>query len=245
MAQRSWKTLLHVHSDFSFDSNITLSDLADFLTANDFSCVAVTDHDTISGALRMRNETDLHVIIGEEVTTSEGHLIGLFLQEHVRPGMSAADTARAIRAQGGVVLLPHPFVKAFGCGIGQRSWDIAPLVDAVEINNAQNMLPGPDAKARAFAAATGLPAYVGADCHMKTSIAPCHQFLRPFAGPRDFIASLSEAELVPGRHSWPRFIATGLRCVGHAVGIPLPQGYGSNAATSTDWATPTLQPATA
>jgi len=245
MTQGPWKTLLHVHTDFSFDSNISLSDLAGFLTDNDFACVSVTDHDTIDGALRLRDECNLNVIVGEEVTTRDGHLIGLFLEEHIRPGMSAADTAQAIREQGGVVLLPHPFVKAFGCGIGDRSWDLVPLLDAVEINNAQNMLPGPDAKARAFAAATGLPAYVGADCHMKTSIAPCHQFLRPFAGPQDFIASLSEAELVPGRHSWPCFIATGMRCVGHTVGIPLPQGYGRHAAIGDNHESASLKPAIA
>lgn len=246
MTERSWKTLLHVHTDYSFDSNITLSDLSTFLTANDFSCVSVTDHDTIEGALRMRRESDLNVIVGEEVTTREGHLIGLFLEEHIRPGMSARDTAKAIKEQGGVVLLPHPFVKAFGCGIGQRSWDIVHLVDAVEINNAQNMLPGADAKARAFAAATGLPVYVGADCHMKTSIAPCYQYLRPFTGPQDFLASLADAECVTGYHSWSTFIATGLRCVGHVAGLPLPEGYGVNATAHTNRESPAgMRPATA
>lgn len=245
MVEHSWKTLLHVHTDYSFDSNITLTDLTTFLTERRFSCVAVTDHDTIMGAARLRDQTDVQVVVGEEVSTREGHLIGLFLEKRVRPGMSAADTARAIREQGGVVLLPHPFVKAFGCGLGARSWDIVDLLDAVEINNAQNMLRGPDAKARAFAAATGLPAYVGADAHMKTSIAPCYQFIRPFRGAKDFLAALADAKRVTGRHSRRCFFATGLRCVGHALGFALPQGYGRNADAASGQEPSSLKPAMA
>ncbi len=119
------KTLLHVHTDFSYDSNITIEQLARFCEEQRFGCVAVTDHDSIEGARRLASMTDVNVIVGEEVTTSEGHLIGLFLTEWIRPGLSALDTAKAIRAQGGLVLLPHPFVRAFGCGIGEAVWHMS------------------------------------------------------------------------------------------------------------------------
>ena len=235
------KTLIHIHTDFSFDSNITVEALRDFAVREGFGCVAVTDHDSIEGGLRLRGITDLNVIVGEEVTTRDGHLIGLFLQERIRPGMSAVDTARAIRAQGGVVLLPHPFVKAFGCGIGRQAWEMIDWIDAVEVNNAQNLLPGPDRLARRFAEETGLPAFVGADCHAADSIAPCWQVMDAFDGRQSFLRALAGAELHTGRHSLAYFAATGYRVALNAVGLKLPRGFGENAPATK--AAPVLSPA--
>ncbi|MBI4719321.1 MAG: PHP domain-containing protein [Planctomycetes bacterium] len=226
-----WKTLIHVHTDYSFDSDISLPVLAAFLHDRGFGCIAVTDHDTIEGARRLRGMTDIQVIIGEEVSTREGHLIGLFLKEPVRPGLSAADTARAIREQGGLVLLPHPFVKAFGCGLGDRVWRLLHLIDAVEVNNAQSFFPGPDRQARQLARETGLPAFVGADSHMRRSIAPCYQWMPAWDDPASFLAALRNAELVRGRHGIPYFVSTTLRVLRHGVGLPLPDGFGRNAAS--------------
>ena len=75
------KTLIHLHTDYSYDSDISLPTLADFVQRERIGCVAVTDHDTIVGAQRFRHETDAKVIVGEEVSTRDGHLIGLFLDE--------------------------------------------------------------------------------------------------------------------------------------------------------------------
>jgi predicted metal-dependent phosphoesterase TrpH len=189
------KTLIHVHTDYSFDSDVSVESLADFAQRDGIGCIAVTDHDTIDGARHLASVTGATVIVGEEVTTRDGHLIGLFLQERVRPGMDARKTAEAIRAQGGLVLLPHPFVVAFGCGLRHVAWEIADLVDAVEINNAQNLLPGPDRKARRFAQDFGLPTYVGADSHLRSSIAPCYQWMDEFDGhPARFLTALRGAQ---------------------------------------------------
>lgn len=220
------KALIHVHTDYSFDSNISLEALADFAHAEGYGCIAVTDHDCIAGARRLRSMTDLKVIVGEEISTREGHLIGLFLEEFIRPGMSALDTAMAIREQGGLVFLPHPFVKAFGCGLGEVAWRIVDWIDAVEVNNAQNLLPGPDRRAWQFAQRTGLPMFVGADSHTRTSIAPCHQVLRDFSGPADFLTALSEAELTVGRHSLSYFAGVAYRIARHTLGMALPEGFG-------------------
>ena len=146
------KTLIHVHTDFSFDSDICPKTLATLAEQEGIGCVAVTDHDTLEGARRLTGMTSIRVILGEEVSTRDGHLIGLFLTHRVRPGMSARDTARAIREQGGLVFLPHPFVATFGCGLRHAAYDIVDWIDAVEINNAQNLLRRPDRRARRFAA---------------------------------------------------------------------------------------------
>lgn len=222
------KTLIHIHTDYSYDSDISLETLAGLLADEQFGCVAVTDHDTLDGARGLRNMTDANVVVGEEVTTRDGHVIGLFLEEHVRPGMSARDTARAIRDQGGLVFLPHPFVKLLGCGVCDVAWQLIDLIDAVEVNNAQNLLAGPDRAAERFAEQTGLPKYVGSDSHMKMSLAPCYQHIRSFDGPADFLDAITTAELITGTHPLSFFAATGYRLVRSCLGLPLGGEFGVN-----------------
>ena len=221
------KTLIHLHTDYSYDSDISLDILARFLSIEGIGCIAVTDHDTIEGARRLRHLTDATVIIGEEVSTRDGHLIGLFLRERVPPGMSVRDTAMAIRGQGGLVLLPHPFVRALSCGLGETSWGIVDLVDAVEVNNAQNLLRRPDREAEGFAQATGLPGYVGADSHMTMSIAPCYQIMLPFDGPAEFLKSWGSAKLCPGQHPLAYFATTGYRLIRHYAGLSISGRFGA------------------
>jgi predicted metal-dependent phosphoesterase TrpH len=108
--------------------------------------IAVTDHDTIEGALRAadiagRRAKKLHVIIGEEVSSLDGHIVGLFLDKPVRPGMSAAATVHAIHDQGGLAIAAHPFWRTqrrvSGAPIHGVGWLAAELdFDAIEVENA-------------------------------------------------------------------------------------------------------------
>jgi len=222
------KTLIHVHTDYSYDSNITVEQLARFVERAAFDCVAVTDHDSIAGARRLASLCDRQVIIGEEVSTRNGHLIGLFLSERVRPGMSPVETAKAIRAQGGLVLAPHPFVRLFNCGLAKAMWSLADWLDAVEVANAQNLWSRADRLAHRFAEAQDLPKYVGADSHMNTSIAPCYQVMPDAHDPQTFLHALREAELIRGRHPWWYFVSTGWRVALALGGLPLPGAFGAN-----------------
>lgn len=222
------KTLIHLHTDYSYDSDISLESLARFIEAEGVRCVAITDHDTIEGARRFRHMTNARVIIGEEVTTRDGHLIGLFLRERVRPGMTARDTAIAIREQGGLVLLPHPFIKAFRCGLGEVSERIVDRLDAVEVNNAQNILRRPDRLADRFADRHNIAKFVGADAHMTSSIAPCYQMMPDFSGSRDFVPALRASVLTRGRHPLAYFAATGYRLMRNRAGLSTHSGFGAN-----------------
>ena len=107
--------------------------------------IAITDHDTIEGALRAREHAArrarLHVIVGEEVSSRDGHIVALFIERRVRPGMSAAATLDAIHDQGGLAVAVHPFWRTQRRtrtgpvhGVG---WLAAELdFDAVEVENA-------------------------------------------------------------------------------------------------------------
>lgn len=203
---RTMKTLIHVHTNYSYDSDIPVEALADFVLREEIDCIAVTDHDTIEGAVRLQAMTDCRVIVGEEVSTRDGHLIGLFLKHHVEPGMSAMDTARAIRDQGGLVLVPHPFIRSFGCGLRKKTVEIAEFIDAVEIFNSQNLSPLADWEAIRFAKKRELPTFVGSDSHSTMSIAPAYQMMPAFDSPEEFLISLQSAVFTRRLHPARYFV---------------------------------------
>ncbi len=138
---------------------------------------AITDHDEIYGALELQkmvaNDPDLELIIiaGEEVMTTAGEIIGLFLQEKIEPGQTPEDTVRHIREQGGLVLLPHGFdpLKRFRLKDAARE-AIAHQIDIVESYNARiSNLQWNDAAAD-WAKARDLPISAGSDAHLLADI---------------------------------------------------------------------------
>ena len=136
---------LHMHTTAS-DGWPTPHELVDHAARRArLDVIAVTDHDTIEGALRAREyaarRARFHVIVGEEVSSRDGHIVALFLERRVRPGMSAAATVDAIHDQGGVAIAAHPFWRTqkrtrtgLVHGVG---WLAAELdFDAIEVENA-------------------------------------------------------------------------------------------------------------
>jgi predicted metal-dependent phosphoesterase TrpH len=103
---------IHIHSSHS-DGIARIPDIMEYVqNRTDLRVIAITDHNTIDGAVFAESLSalyDFDVVVGEEVSAREGHVIGLYLHEAIRPGMSAADTIRAIEEQGGISVIPHPF----------------------------------------------------------------------------------------------------------------------------------------
>lgn len=113
-APRRMKIDLHCHTLYSWDCITPIEAIPPRLIEQGIRVQAITDHNAIEGALALRHLVQheypqLTIIVGEEVLTSQGEIIGLFLQEHIAPHQSAAETIQQIRAQGGLVLLPHGF----------------------------------------------------------------------------------------------------------------------------------------
>lgn len=171
----SSKADLHLHTTAS-DGAATAREILEHVARTDLRVIAITDHDTITGALEARHMADafgVEVIVGEEVSTQEGHLLVLFLEEELSPGRPLAETVAAARAQGALVIAPHPFgflVPSIGRvgplgfgGYADPAW--AGLVDAVEVLNAGLWSNANNTLAARFAAARGLPMVGGSDSH--------------------------------------------------------------------------------
>jgi predicted metal-dependent phosphoesterase TrpH len=191
---------LHIHTRASHDC---LSDYADVVAtarARGLHRIAITDHNEIEGALRVRDLAPDLVIVGEEVKTAEGvDVTGLFLTEEIAKGTPAEETARAIREQGGFVYVPHPF--AGGKGLGEEILAaIEPWVDVVEVFNARIHKPGQNDMARVWAEARGLPGGAGSDAHTLGEIGRGVVEVEDFDGKDDFLRVLRSGRVI-GRSS--------------------------------------------
>jgi len=207
---RRIKVAIHLHTHYSWDSNLPPGALLEAAGRAGLDCVAITDHDEIAGALEARALGTVRVIVGEEVSTADGHLIGLFLEERIAPGLSAEETIAEIRAQGGLALAPHPFATLCDNSLQDAAWRLFDQLDAVEIFNAQNPLPADDARAVEFAEQTGLPAYVGMDAHLRR-LPATYQVLADFADSRGFLQALGQAELHTARVGWRYYAMMAVR----------------------------------
>lgn len=196
---------LHCHTRASFDCLSHPADVARLAAERGLTHIAITDHDRIDGALEARATAPagLTVIVGEEVKTSEGDLICVFLDRAIPPGMSAAETIAAAREQGGLVGIPHPFDTFRGSlSRGGQLAEIAPLVDWIEGHNARLVGKGNE-QAVAFAAEHAKPVVAVSDAHSLIEIAVAYSALDGDPStPAGLLAALADAELVPGRASY-------------------------------------------
>jgi predicted metal-dependent phosphoesterase TrpH len=162
---------LHCHTSASFDSLASPRAVVAAAARRGLTHLAITDHDTIEGALEARAAAPagLTVIVGEEVRTRDGDLVAAFLSRAVPPGLSAAETIAAVREQGGLVGIPHPFDRFRGSlskGEAIRSLEaLAASVDWVESWNARLMFGDGNARAAELALAAGVPGVAVSDAH--------------------------------------------------------------------------------
>jgi predicted metal-dependent phosphoesterase TrpH len=172
------KADLHIHSNHS-DGLASIPDIMEYVaTKTDLSVIAITDHNTIEGALFAKSLEDMYpgveVVVGEEVTSAWGHILGLYLTEAVPAGLSAAETILRINEQGGVAIIAHPFAnKAFGPfglkSLGDRVCEVA--FQAMEVyNSSPYLIYANRLAAKAFALGQGVAATGGSDAHVLKAV---------------------------------------------------------------------------
>jgi predicted metal-dependent phosphoesterase TrpH len=218
MATRAFLDL-HCHTRASFDSLADPASVVRAAIARGLTHLAVTDHHTIDGALEARDAAgdELVVMVGEEIRTSDGDLIALFLERAIEPGMTAQATIAAVRAQGGLVGLPHPYDRWRGSMLRDIRLEIvASDLDWVEAHNARVVGGAGNEKAAAFAREHGLPGVAVSDSHSVLEVGVAYTVLD---GDPSSAAGLQAAlrgpiELVAGRAS---YVARGITPLAKAV----------------------------
>jgi len=186
---------LHNHTYYSPDSILSPRRFVHEARRRGLDVVAVTDHNTIRGALAVRQFSERPVIIGEEIKSADGEILGLFLSEEVPQGLAASETIARIKVQGGLVGVPHPFDSLRSALNEDVMVSLIDQIDFIEALNARMVFSGHNDKARDFAAAHGLPTTAGSDAHSPWEVARVCVRMPPFEGPRDFIAALRRGRL--------------------------------------------------
>ncbi len=198
---------LHMHTDHSHDCETPVEVLLAAAREAGLGAIAVTDHNEISGALEAREKAAqsgaqggrgrIKVIVGEEVKTAEqGEVIGLFIEEKIPRGMTMADTVAEIKRQGGLVYVPHPFDRMHAVPDYEHLLPILDDVDAIEVFNPRVAIGSFNEEAVRFAAKYRLVAGAGSDSHVAQGLGSVRIRMRDFDGPREFLQSLMDAEIM-------------------------------------------------
>ena len=194
---------LHVHTCYSMDCCTPLEKIIARCRETGINCIAVADHGTIAGALKLRELAPFKVIVAEEILTPAGELMGLFLRETIPNGLSPQETIAQIRGQGGLVGIPHPFGRwPLQNSNKLTSPNILSQVDIIEVFNSRTFFRSGSSKAWKLASQRGLSVSAGSDAHTIREIGRAYVEMPEFDGPGDFLDCLSKGK-VWGRRSSP------------------------------------------
>jgi len=192
------KVDLHVHSSASFDCSVEPVRVGERCRRLGLSPIFLTDHNTIEGALQLR-DSPVSVVVGQEMRTADGELIGLFLSQAVPDGLSAKETVRLMKAQGGLVYLEHPYDQ-FRLHLREEAVEeIAELIDIVEVWNGRSDR-GINRQAMQLCNALGAAPGAGSDAHTLADIGKVFVEMEAFDGAQDFLEKLRSGKIT-GRRS--------------------------------------------
>ena len=201
LADRDWIVAdLHMHTSWSHDCQVPVEELLDHAEAEGLGAIAVTDHNVFGGAreaVDLARGRDLVVIQGEEIKTDgQGEVIGLFLSEEIPRGLSFAATVDAIRAQGGIVYVPHPFDRLHAIPDAATLRLHVQQIDVLEVYNARLLFEAYNDEALRFARKYDLTMGAGSDAHVLQGVGTGALRMRAFDGPEEFLASLRGAQVL-------------------------------------------------
>lgn len=190
------RVLVHCHSLYSRDSLMSLQEIIAGCRQHSIQVIALTDHDTIEGAVELKKIAfaGLRVILGEEITTAQGDMIGLFLQERIRPTLSVEKTISIIHEQGGIAILPHAFDRLRSKAMGAKVTALLTTsIDAIETFNARCVFSGDNIRAQEFALQKNIQGVSGCDAHTYNELGNAIGTMNDFINPGEFLESLKEA----------------------------------------------------
>ncbi|MCE5213298.1 MAG: PHP domain-containing protein [Methanobacterium sp.] len=161
---------LHIHSKYSKDGFLEPKSIIKKACKVGLNGLAITDHNTIKGGLKTRKyqRDNIQVIVGSEILTDRGEVIGLFLDDEIKSNIFP-EVVQEIKDQNGVVILPHPFDEIRRNGIMPKKEDVH-LVDCVEVYNSRCLMEKYNIKAQDFAQTNKMKISAGSDAHFAGEI---------------------------------------------------------------------------
>ena len=204
------KADLHIHTTYSMDCTMPLEKIISRCLEVGISCLGVADHNTIAGALKLKEMAPFSIIVGEEILTLNGEVIGFFLTQEIPSKLSIEETVAQIKAQNGLVCIPHPYdrlrVSVFRDEIFEG---IMPDVDIIEVFNARSLSPGSSTRAAQLVQKYGKLASAGSDAHTLPEIGNAYVEMPNFNDKEEFLASLAKGK-ISGNKSSPTayFVST-------------------------------------
>jgi len=214
------KADLHVHTCYSIDCLSPLEQIVERCLESGINCIAVADHNTIAGALKLKEIAPFKVIIAEEILTPVGEIMGLFLNKEVPRGLSPQETISRIRSQGGLVAIPHPFGRSLPWKSNPlTSAEILSRVDIIETFNSRTPFSSAIARARKLAKEQRKAASAGSDAHTLDEIGRAYVEMPEFNGPEDFLNSLTQGKIYGKKSSYlAHFASMWARMRKHVLG---------------------------
>jgi len=187
---------LHIHTEYSADCNTPLEKVINRCLETGINCIAVADHGTIEGALKLKDIAPFTVIVAEEILTPYGEIMGMFLTEGIPSGLSIEQTIAHIKAQGGLVCIPHPFDAFRQSALDSRIIETtADQIDILEVFNSRSPLLRSSTKASLFAEKYGMAKSAGSDAHTASEIGNAYVEMPEFNGKDDFLQALQKGKI--------------------------------------------------
>ncbi len=198
-----WNVELHSHTLWSKDCVVDFDAILHLCEQRGIDRIAITDHNTADGALELQKRAPDRVIVGEEIMTDRGEILGYFMHELIPRGLTPDETIRRLRDQGAVISVSHPFDR-----LRKGAWHEADLleiidkVDAIEVFNSRCLFAADNVKAELFAEQHTLTGTVGSDAHSRVEYGRALVQMQPFEGASDFLLSLRAAQHLNRYSSW-------------------------------------------
>ncbi|MBI2670929.1 PHP domain-containing protein [Candidatus Woesearchaeota archaeon] len=199
---------MHIHTKYSHDCTTNLDRFRKICLKRSIFPV-ITDHNTIAGALKYR-KLYKDCIIGEEISTKQGEIIGLFLEEEIAEGLDITEVIDKIRQQDGLVFLQHPFDKLRKNRLKEYYFDKMKF-DIVEIFNSRTLFHKYDLKAKNFAEKNKLLKGVGSDAHLEMEIGASYVMIDEFNSKKQFLKNLESAKFFVSKS--PFYVHMFTKCI--------------------------------
>lgn len=214
-----YKVDFHTHSVASYDGGISEAGYRALLDRGIIDCVAITDHNEISFALALQAKLGDRIIVGEEIMTKAGEVIGLYLNRLVEKGMALEDTIAAIKAQNGLVYVPHPF-ETFRKGLNKIDLEsIADKIDMLEVFNGRALVQNRSGDADLLCDSRFLKAASSSDAHCFYGVGRSYTLLSEIPKRNTALSLLASAEYSKKLAVWWTLLCPRVNTIRKAVGV--------------------------